>query len=60
MFKLTAGYCSYKKVYGWDLPSGPVVTNLHFITGGRGSITGRGTKIPHAVWCDQKITRNKF
>ena len=31
-----------------------------FITGGTGSITGQGTKIPDFVWCNQKITRNKF
>ena len=30
------------------------------ITGGTGSITGQGTKIPHAMWYDQKIARNKF
>ena len=26
--------------------------------GGAGSIPGRGTKIPHAVWCGQKKNNN--
>ena len=26
---------------------------------GMGSIPGGGTKIPHAVWCDQKSIRKK-
>ena len=27
--------------------------------GGMGSITGRGTKIPHAAWCGQKEKKKK-
>ena len=29
------------------------------IAGSTGSIPGQGTKIPHALWCSQKISKNK-
>ena len=33
---------------------------LHTSTAaGMGSILGQGTKIPHAVWCDQKIKKKE-
>ena len=34
---------------GWDFPGGPVVKNLPSNTGDVGSISGWGTKIPHAA-----------
>ena len=38
-----------------DSPGGPVVKNPLSNAGGVGSIPGRGTKIPHAVGCGQKL-----
>ena len=33
---------------------------LHVSTaGGTGSVSGRGTKMSHAVWCGQKLKQNK-
>ena len=32
----------------WDFPGGPVVKNPPYNAGDKGSILGRGTKIPHA------------
>ena len=37
-----------------DFPGGPVVRLHTSNAGGTGSITGRGSKIPHAMWCHQK------
>ena len=34
----------------WDFPGGPVVKNPPSNAGDAGSIPGRGTKSPHAVW----------
>ena len=42
-----------------DFPSGPVVKTLPSNTGGAGSISGWGTKIPHAVGCGKKIFLQK-
>ena len=40
----------------WEFPGVPVVRTLVFRTSaeGPGSIPGRGTKIPQAVWHNQK------
>ena len=40
----------------WDFPGCPV---LRLSTVNAGSIPGQGTKIPHAVWCIQKIKGGK-
>ena len=40
-----------------------VVQRLRLCTstaGTAGSIPGRGTKIPHTVWCGQKVKRKKI
>ena len=37
-----------------DFPGGPVVKTPPSNEGGTGSIPGRGTKIPHAAWRNQK------
>ena len=42
-----------------DSPGGPLVKNPLSNAGGVGSIPGRGTKIPHATWCGQKLKINK-
>ena len=34
-----------------DFTGSPVVRTPCFNCGGAGSITGQGTKIPHALWC---------
>ena len=38
-----------------EFPGGPVVRTQHFHCRGLGSIPGRGTNIPQAVQCNQKI-----
>ena len=43
------------KSEGRDFPSGPVVKSPPSNAGDMGSIPGRGTKIPHAVQCGQKL-----
>ena len=53
------------KFRGWDFPGGPVVTTSPSNAGGEGLITGRGVKIPHALWSKnqnkkQKQRCNKF
>ena len=42
-----------------DFPGGPVVKTRTSTAGGMGSIPGLGIKIPHAVWCSQKL-KNKY
>ena len=37
------------KTKGWDFPSGPVVKNLPSNAGDMGLISGKGTKILHAM-----------
>ena len=37
-----------------DFPGGPVVKTPHFHCRGAGSIPGRGAKVPHTVWRNQK------
>ena len=39
---------SKQTIYG-DFPGGPMVNNPHCNAGDTGSISGRGTKIPHTV-----------
>ena len=38
-----------------DFPDGPVVKIPTFNAGGAGSISGQGTKIPHALQYSQKV-----
>ena len=40
---------SFFKNYSGDLSSGPVIKNLSCSAGDTGSISGRETKIPHAM-----------
>ena len=51
--KLDHFLTTYKKINSkctkGDFPVGPVVKNLPSNAGGGGSISGRGTKIPHAT-----------
>ena len=42
-----------------DIPTSPVVKTSLSSTGGAGSIPGQGPKIPHALWCGQKILRKE-
>ena len=35
-----------------------MVSSLHVWCGGMDSIPGQGTKIPHAMWCGQKVKTN--
>ena len=42
------------KSYAWDFPGGPVVKTALPLQGGTGSISGRGTKILHAIRCGKK------
>ena len=62
--KIFANHVTYKglifKIYKqlWDFPGGPVIKNPHFHGRGKGSIPGRGTKIPQAVCCGQKTKEN--
>ena len=42
------------KMYFRKFFGGPVVRTQRFHCPGPGSITGWGTKIPQAAWCDQK------
>ena len=42
-----------------DFPGGPVVKTPHFQCKGMGSISGQGTKIPHAMWQGQSIKKKK-
>ena len=42
------------KMYFRKFFGGPVVRTQRFHCQGPGSITGWGTKIPQAAWCDQK------
>ena len=37
----------------WDFPVSPVLKTPLFIAGGKSSIPGQGTKIPHAMGCGQ-------
>ena len=37
-----------------DFPGDPVVKTLPSNAGDTGSITGQGTKVPHAARCSQK------
>ena len=41
--------CVYERLGGWDFPGGSMVKNPHSTAGDVGSISGRGTKIPHAA-----------
>ena len=41
----------------WDFPGSPVVKTLPSNAGGMGLIPGWGAKIPHAVWCGQKLKK---
>ena len=43
-----------------DFPGGPVVKTSPSNTGSEGSIPGRGTKIPHAAGCSQKVKEKKI
>ena len=53
-------FFTIKNSPGMDFPGSPVVESPPSTAGGLGSIPGRGTKIPHAVWCGQKQkTKNK-
>ena len=45
---------SYKRCHR-DFPGGPVVKALHFIAGSIGLIISWGIKIPHSMWCSQKL-----
>ena len=45
--------------YNGDFSIGPVVKTLHFHCRGAGSMPGRGTKIPHALRCSQKVKKKK-
>ena len=38
----------------WDFPGNKVIKNLPCNAGGAGSITGQGTKVPHAMEYSQK------
>lgn len=42
-----------------DFPGGPGVKNLPCRAGVEGSISGRGSKIPHAMWKGQKTKKKK-
>ena len=42
-----------------DFPGGPVVKTRGSTAGGAGSISGWGTKIPHALWSGQKSEKKK-
>ena len=52
--------------YGWELMPWCIILRTSLVlqwlvlcastAGGTGSIPGQGTKIPHAMWCGQKIT----
>ena len=41
-----------KKVLCWEFPGNPGLGA--FTAVGAGSVLGLGTKIPQAMWCDQK------
>ena len=41
-------------------PGGPVVKTPHFQCKGMGSISGQGTKIPHAMWQGQSIKKKSY
>ena len=41
--------CQYLKHPPWDVPGGPVVRNPSCNAGDVGSVSGQGTKIPHAA-----------
>ena len=43
-----------KSKLNWDFPGGPVVKTLYCQCKSEGSITGWGTKIPHAAWPEKK------
>ena len=53
-YKLYINKFDFKTYICWDFPGHPVVKNLCFHCKGIGSISGQGTKIPHAAWCSQK------
>ena len=40
-------------ISAWDFPGGSVVKTPPFL------IPGWGTKIPHAMWCGQKVKKKK-
>ena len=42
-----------------DFPGGPVVKTRGSTAGGAGSISGWGTKIPHALWSGQKSEKKQ-
>ena len=42
-----------------DFPGGPEVKTRGSTAGGAGSISGWGTKIPHALWSGQKSEKKK-
>ena len=48
-----------KNQQSWEFPGSPVVRILRFHCHGRGSILGKGTKIPQASWGGQTTTRTK-
>ena len=50
-------FWSHKAEATWDFPGGPMVKTPCFHCRGRGSIPGRGTKIPHATWRSQKTEK---
>ena len=43
----------------WEFPGGKVVRICVLTAKGLGSIPGRGTKIPQAMWCSQKEKKKK-
>ena len=43
-----------------DFPSGPVFKTIPSNAGGTGLTPGRGTKVPHAVWCGQIVFLKKM
>ena len=50
MYVLKGHICYKSTIYFRDFPGGPVVKNLPYNAGDMGSISGWGTKFPHAAW----------
>ena len=50
----------FKNVCSGDFPGSPMVKTPHFQCRSVGSISGRGTKIPHAAWHSQKKKKCMF
>ena len=53
-YKIYINKFYFKTYVCWDCPGRSMVKNLCFHCKGTASISGRGTKIPHAAWCSQK------